>query len=240
MSEHIRLSGCEILPDGKIVLVNGSDKSILMYNKSGSPIKEFQLQWEPFDITYIDNDMIAISFMYGKKVCRFNTTNEQLDTIYESSNAILGISFKDGNIYLRQCNEGIIIITVSGTLISILKLDSETTSNLCVGKSGKIYYPIRNKSSVTCCDNKGNIQWTATHDSLKEVYGITCGLNDVVFAADNDGGITLISSDGQQIKRILDKSSGVDRPNCIHFSHKRNQLLVCNGHAGHVFLYDVQ
>ncbi|XP_076085986.1 uncharacterized protein LOC143056720 [Mytilus galloprovincialis] len=239
-SEEIRLTGCEILPDGGMVLVNEPDKTILIYNLSGSLIKEFKLQWKPYDITYIGNDIIAISFGTRRKVCTFNITNEQLNTIYESPEVVSGITYKDDKLFILYGAIGIRIISVSGTLISENKFDSNSTLNLCVGSSGQIYYPIWNDTSVVCCDNQGNTQWTVTNDLLKEVYGITCGLNDVVFAADHAGGITLISSDGQHIKRILDKSSGLERPYCIHFNDKWNQLLVCNERGGQVFLYDVQ
>lgn len=153
---------------------------------------------------------------------------------------IFGIAYKDGKLFLRYGKIGIRIIYVSGTFISDIKFKSISTTHFCVGISGQIYFPIWNDTSVVSCDNQGNTQWTVTNDLLKRVYGITCGLNDVVFAADNAGGITVISSDGQQIKRILDKSSGLGRPHGIHFSDKWNQLLVCNELDGQVFLYDVQ
>ncbi|XP_071147789.1 uncharacterized protein [Mytilus edulis] len=239
-SEKIRLTGCELLPGGEILLVNQTDKTILMYNKSRSRIKEFKLKWEPFDITYIDNDMIAISFINQKKVVTFNTENEQLETIYESLEEICGIAYKDGKLFLRYGFKGIRIITISGTLISDIKFKSSSTTHLSVGSSDQIYYPIYNNKSVNCCDNQGKTQWTTTNDLLTKVYGITSGFHDVVFAANNAGGITVISSDGQQSKRILDKSSGLNRPYCIHFSDKRNQLLVCNELDGQVFVYDVQ
>ncbi|XP_063408785.1 uncharacterized protein LOC134692264 [Mytilus trossulus] len=240
-SEKIRLTGCEILPGGEILLVNETDKTILMYNLSGSLIKKFKLQWEPFDITYIDKDLIAISFFNEQKICTLNTKNEQLNTIFESPEKVWGIVYKDGKLFLRYGIKGISIISVSGTQISNIQFESRSTSHLCVGSSDQIYYPIWRERSVICCDRQGSIRWKVTHDLLTRVYGITCGLNDVVFAADyyNDG-ITVISSDGQQCKRILDKSSGMNHPYCIHFSDKRKQLLVCNDCDGQVFIYDVQ
>ncbi|XP_063409330.1 uncharacterized protein LOC134692749 [Mytilus trossulus] len=239
-SRYCRLAGCEILPDGEILLVNATNNTILTYNRSGSLIKEFKLQWKPYDITYIDNDMIAISFIAEKKVCTLNTKNEQLNTIYESPEKVYGIAYKDGKLFLRYGIKGIRIISVSGTLISDIAFKSGSTSHLCVGSSDQICYPIWRERSVICCDRQGSIRWKVTNDLLTEVYGITCGLNDVVFAADITGGITLISSDGQQTKRIIDKSIGLNRPCCIHFSDKMNQLLVCNESGGQVFLYDVQ
>ncbi|XP_063408784.1 uncharacterized protein LOC134692263 [Mytilus trossulus] len=239
-SEKIRLTGCEILPGGEILLVNQTDKTILMYNKSGSRIKEFKQQWKPFDITYIDKDMIAISFVHEKKVCTLNTKYEQLDTIFKSPVDVCGMAYKDGKLYVRCAAKGIRIMTISGTLISDFTFNSTSTPRLCVGSSGQIYYPIWKEKRVVCCDGQGNTQWTVTNDLLTEVYGITCGLNDVVFAADNTGGITVISSDGHQIKRILDKSRGLNYPFCIHFNVKRNQLLVCNELDCQVFVFDVQ
>ncbi|CAG2255324.1 unnamed protein product [Mytilus edulis] len=67
-SENIKLTGCEILPDGEILLVNQTDNTILMYNKSGSCFKEFKLPWTPYDITCIDKNIIAISSQKEKSV----------------------------------------------------------------------------------------------------------------------------------------------------------------------------
>ncbi|XP_052083646.1 uncharacterized protein LOC127720959 [Mytilus californianus] len=238
-SENCKLAGCEIVPDGDILLVNQTYNIILMYNQSGGRIKEFKMPWKPYDITYICNDIVAISFIAEKKVCTFNTKNEQLDTFYTSSEKVYGIAYKHDKLFLRCGNIGIRIITLSGTLISDIKFDSHSTLYLCVGNSGQIYYPKSEERSVNCCDRQGNIQWTVTSYLLSAVRGITCGLNGIVFAADNAGGVTVISADGQQSKRILDKSSGPRDPYCIHFSDRRNQLLVCNQVDGQAFLYDV-
>ncbi|XP_063408783.1 uncharacterized protein LOC134692262 [Mytilus trossulus] len=238
-SEHCKLTGCEILPGGDVLLVNQSNKTILMYNKSGKRIKKFKLPWTPFDITYMDNDMIAISLVEEKLVCTFNTENEQLDTIYESQEKVYGIAYKDDKLFIRNGTISIRILSVSGLFISDIEFRSTSTAHLCVGSFGQIYYPIEREKRVVCCDRQGNTQWTVTNDLLTKVYGITCGLNDVVFVADYAGGITLISSDGQQSKRILDTSSGLNRPYCVQFSDKFNQLLVCRSN-GQVFLYDVQ
>ncbi|CAC5398458.1 unnamed protein product [Mytilus coruscus] len=238
--ENCSLTGCEIVPDGDLLLVNQTDKTILKYSQSGSPIKEFKMPWEPYDITYIGNGNIAISLIDEMKVCTFNTANEHFETIYVSSEKVWGIAYKDDQLFLRYGTMGIRIISVSGTLISDIRFDSNSTSHLCVGNSGQIYYQIWREKSVICCDRQGNIQWTVTNDLLTKGFGIACGLNDIVFAADKAGSIIVISSDGQQRKRILDKSSELNLPYCIHFSDKRNQLLVCDEHDGQVFLYDVQ
>lgn len=55
------------------MLVNDTNKTILMYNVSGSLIKEFKLPWTPYDITYIDNGIVAISCIGERKVCTLNT-----------------------------------------------------------------------------------------------------------------------------------------------------------------------
>ena len=232
------IKGCEILPDGKLVLVLENMYKLLIYDNNGTYNDEFITKDNPHDIAYIGNDKIAITSFSGKNISLLDMKTKRLNELYESGEPLYGIAYKDDKLFARCSGVGIRVITLSDTVISDIKFVSESTPRLAVSQSDRIYYPIEVNNEVVCSDIKGSVIWKI--NNVNAGYGVTCQSNGTVFITDwIDHRVIAISDDGTKCKQILDQSNGLLYPRCIRYNDEIHQLLVCNQDNGNVFLYDV-
>ena len=109
----MNLTGCAILQNGDVLIADFYGKKQLMqYSRYGSRVKDIPLSSEPFDFTFIDSDLVAIT--YGNKCYAeiFNLTYHTVEKTIPTKGRCWGISHQDGKLWIIVGNRGIILLNV--------------------------------------------------------------------------------------------------------------------------------
>ncbi|XP_071126771.1 uncharacterized protein [Mytilus edulis] len=235
------VTGCTLLPHGKIAFANEKERNITVVKSDGSlDFKIGLYPYIPFDITYIPNtNTIAATSSNSNDIKIVDVNTKKVLKTYSLDSPCAGISYSEQKIILCSTKKGILELNQhNGSVKTIVsdKMDNYSHVSLL---GDKIYYTKPNNKSVICCDLQGNIQWTFKNPTMTYPFGVTVDTDGNVYVVcNNSNNIVVISSDGQQHKQMLSSNDGVCLPNGLIYDRHNNQLLVTYYFNGAV-LYNV-
>ncbi|XP_071126772.1 uncharacterized protein [Mytilus edulis] len=236
------LTGCTLLPHGKIALANENERNIKVVKFDGS--LDFKIDLYPYipvDITYIPNtNTIAATSSKSNDIKIVNVNTKKVLKTYSLDSSCAGISYSEQKIILCSTEKGILELNQhDGSVKTIVSVPLDSYSRVAL-LGNKIYYTKLHNESVTCCNLQGNIQWTFKNPEMACPFGVTVDTFGNVFVAGNyTCNVFVISSDGKQHKELLSAKDGVYMPSCLSYDRANNQLLVTNYKKG-AHLYNVK
>ncbi|XP_052082944.1 uncharacterized protein LOC127720410 [Mytilus californianus] len=241
------ISGCDFLPDGKMVFsiysLNIRDKDIIVvFTPNGTHLDNVSLdQNYAFDVVSLDDKTVAVTSPTPGGLCFMSVDIYRKRLTKTKTNfSCYSITFSDGKLLTNACGRGIISIdATNGNILSTIKRDLPTAASLALFKS-KLYFCDPEKNTISCSDMEGNSIWTFKDDRvIKNPSGIAVdGMGNVYVTNQDLNNVIIVSSDGFQSKQLLSQSDGLKNPKAIQYDRKRNLLLVANKKK-EAFLFDI-
>jgi WD40 repeat protein len=240
------ITGCSLLPDGRIVFSSTIDSTVSFINKER--VELFQIGEDKtggfsYDTVYIkDNNSVAVSRVRGINRCIviIDIESQKVMTTISIDTFIYGMAVRGRTIYYCTEGKGLKMLNLSDKSVSYI-INSNMPGVHYVATSGdKLYYTNFNTHTVTCCDLHGTTQWEfkdervlqcprgITVDNDGNVYVVGCSSSNVVF----------ISPDGQRHRQLLSSKNGLNNPRVLDYGKSTNRLLVVNLKST-AFLFDV-
>ena len=240
------ITGCSLLPDGRMVVSCCSSDTVRFINKEG--IGSFQIGKDKtgsrtYDTAYIkDNNSVAVSSGGGCEGCItiIDIDSREVMTTISMNTNIYGMAVRGRTIYYCTWNNGLKMLNLSDKSVSDI-ISSDMSYVYYVTTSGdNLYYTNFNTQTVTCCDLHGTTQW-----EFKDTHVLLCPFG---ISVDNDGNVyvvgyyshsvVVISPDGQRHRQLLSSKDGLVNPRVLDYDTSTNRLLVGN-ESSTAFLFDV-
>ncbi|CAC5413294.1 unnamed protein product [Mytilus coruscus] len=174
--------GCSLLPNGKMILSSYDHEKIRVFKADGSKDFEINEIGLPFDVVYIGDDSIAVTFHKLRQINILDTKNKKPTKIITVNPYNDGAVYKDGHLIYCAREKGLQMINLNDE--SITNVNNNKLSNLAYVTTfgDKLFYTNCDNHSVTCCDYHGNILWTFCDKIvLKSPLGITVDNSGNVF-----------------------------------------------------------
>ncbi|CAG2258130.1 unnamed protein product [Mytilus edulis] len=147
------ISGCIVLPDNRIIIAdyNGNGK-LMEYNNDGQHIRDIPVSDNPFSLTAIDTDRIAVTYGDKRYLEIINTTGNSERKMALFSSHCWGISYQDQKLYVRVF-KGIVVMDLNGKTLHTIDKDilGVHSVHFITTTSDRIYYTNEWKNTVHCC-----------------------------------------------------------------------------------------
>ncbi|VDI62671.1 Hypothetical predicted protein [Mytilus galloprovincialis] len=222
IQEHI--TGCLILSDGRIFIASCWTTGELMeYDEIGNYVRTVQTPSNPYDLTEIDTDRIAVTYPKVSRIEILNIKENTVETKIECKGRCYGISQHSGKIFTIVKELGILMMDLNGTILETFAVDISSVFHLTATED-KFYYTVPGVHTVKCCYFEGKEIRVFKNRSLKYPGGITVDSNQNVYVSGGRShNIILIQHDEHQSKVVLSKLS---TPGAICYNKTNNLILL--------------
>ena len=240
------ITGCSLLPDGRIVFSSSKDITVSLINKERVElfqIGEDKTEGFTYDTVYIkDNNSVAISRVRGINRCIviIDIESQKVMTTISIDTFIYGMAVRGRTIYYCTEGKGLKMLNLSDKSVSYI-INSNMPGVHYVATSGdKLYYTNFNTHTVTCCDLHGTTQWEFKDECVLHFpLGITVDNDGNVYVVGfSSNNVVFISPNGQRHRQLLSYKNGVNNPCVLDYDKSTNRLLVVNLNST-AFLFDV-
>ncbi|CAG2192556.1 unnamed protein product [Mytilus edulis] len=227
------ITGCFFSFTGDAILVQDGYQRLLILKEDGTLKNEIPLSnSNPVDITCIDDKTVAISFPYSKQIQIIKVSTKTVDRTIQTAGNCYGLCYSYDNLLFCESGKGIQKVNMSDNCSSTLVKDNTLSAWSYVATSkDKIFYTNNSKHTVTCCSLTGEKMWEYKDQLVRYPRGIAVDKDlNVYIASPGNNSIVVLSSDGKQARKLLDKDDGIGNPFGLAFDVKKENLLVANYH----------
>ncbi|XP_071160570.1 uncharacterized protein [Mytilus edulis] len=225
------LTGCTMLPNGNVLIAG---KNVVQeYSEDGKHIRDIPCSGEPFDLTVIDTDRIAVT-RDNRCIEILNINNTTVEgKLFQFKEHCYGISYQDNTIVMIT-QEGIDIIDVGGKVLKSLTVRCGS----CLGTAkDRIYFTV--DDAVHCISMAGDEIWIRKEKSLTNPWGIAVGDHQNVFVVDQrSNSLIVIQHDGKSSRTLLSTTDGLDKPRLLYYNNEKQVLLLCDNNGGYLYALD--
>lgn len=227
------ISGCAVLPSGKIVIVdNSKNKKVKVIDRqTRAVIGEKMLESQPFDVAAVSTDRIAVTLPDQKEILLISFT-DNISVIHRVSiNGVCkGITYQKGQIY-TVCKDPacVFILDQLGNVKRTISLDENMFQHPCyieVSEDCKSIYICDNGTqSVKCITLQGQVIGTYQFEQYCNPKGVTildngslllcCTVKETIF---------LLSGDLKKCRELAQNIYGVQS-----ICYDRNTKEICVG-----------
>ncbi|CAG2206646.1 unnamed protein product [Mytilus edulis] len=183
----IGITGCTIMPSGKIIFVDQSNDRLVIHNDNGIFFCAIPVSHRPLDVTCIDENTVAVTHNAEPYYIEIiNIVNRKTVRQIKTSNQCYGITNEKGRLLYYERGRGIQTQDVNSgsTVTTVVKVD-EGVWNYVATSNDRIYHTINNTNSVTCYTVTGQKVWEYKDVSFVDsVHGVT---------VDNDSNVFVVS-----------------------------------------------
>ncbi|VDI04289.1 Hypothetical predicted protein [Mytilus galloprovincialis] len=223
------ITGCSISSTGDIILINCNDHRLLILKEDGTLKSDIPLSIRyPVDGTCIDDKTVAVSFPDSKEIQIINVSTKTVDRTIQTAGDCYGLCYSGG--YLLYCNadRGIHKVNMSDNCSTNLVKDNTLSYWDYVATSkDKMFYTNYSTHKVTCCSLTGEKMWEYKDQLVRSPRGISVDKDlNVYIASSGNNSIIVLSSDGKQARKLLEKDDGIGNPYGLAFDVKKEILLV--------------
>lgn len=235
------VSGCCILPCGKLVVSNYTPSYLIMCTPDGNiETKITNIMSNIHDVVCIDNETVDVISRLEKNIKLVNVKSGKTFRNIPTNSSCCGMNYSEGNF---------IISAVNGELQEI-KLENNKTN--CISRNvdsvylatfgNVIYYKKKNTNTIVCQNRQGEILWTFEDETvLIGPRGITVDEYGNVFVAGGKSkNVIAIDSSGRKYKILLSEAELRGSPWAVCYNDKLKSLLVANDCDGQALLYSVK
>lgn len=233
------ISGCILLPDGRIIIADYYESGKLMeYDSDGKHIRDIPVYDSPFDLTAIDTDRIAVTYGFSKYLEIISTKTNSNRKVIGCSNHCWGISYQDEKLYVVVYLQGILVIDLNGEILHTIDIDVSTVFYIATTRD-RIYHTVSVNDSVHCSTTSGQEIWVFKDQSISCPKCISVDNDENVFVAGElSHNLTLIQRNGQRSKILLSDHDELNNPCTVHYSKEKK--IVCLGYTREsIALYQV-
>lgn len=219
------IPSCLILPNDNKLIVNTHGKGCVMeLNEQGQYLRNIPCSDNPFYITLIDSDRIAVTHISSRHLSIISLYSTDVIKIPVEHDC-RGISYQDGKLYVvLTSGKGIVVLDLSGKVLNKISFN---TGNTWVIETYKNKMYIDSNDSVECFSLKGEsiygIYWHS-ENNMRGPAGLAVYNEQNVFVACNDlYNLLIIKQDGKKKKSkfLLSLRDGLDMPRAIYYDRDR-------------------
>ncbi|CAG2252680.1 unnamed protein product [Mytilus edulis] len=234
--EHMCITGCAILPNGHLLFANYTYKQkLLEYSEEGTYIGSIPVSAIPYDITVLDSDRIAITYLDKEFFEIFNYRKSQVEKKIKTE--CWGLSYSNGKIYIKL--DKVAVYNIKGKKLCSLAILGEEDSCYISASENKVFCSNEQNGSVCCYDIKGQKVWKFHDNSLMHTCGVATDDSGNVFVASRvPKNIILIQNDGKTYRNLLNLNE-YSSPRTVCYNKDNNTLLYCDAFGRHCALYKV-
>jgi hypothetical protein len=228
---NIRITGCDILPDGKLVFTEKEDKRLLMFSNNGNYEKDIvRFSGIPYEVSYTGENIVAVTISPKHEVVFVNVITNTIINTVDVGSSCWGTDFNMNRLAIRviQSNH-IVYLDPKGKLIDRVNIPGENSTHISL-RDGTIKCTDWKVNTIYCYTLTGQHIWTFKDKNvLRDPAGIALDKNRNVYVAGRStNNVVVLSPDGSNCREILTQSDGLDRPFSLCINIDRNELLVCN------------
>lgn len=237
------IKGCTINGD-KVLFTDKGNCRIIVHDVTGRHVEDIPLSAEPFDITAIDNNMVAVTF--GRKqyfeIININTKEVTKKTTDGNS---WGITYENGNLYMivdgNMHGINVAVMTSSGELFKMIPVSTDFDQTEYVAVNGdSLFFTVFIPKDLVCMDVNGVVQWQFQKNIFNQPRGVTTDtLGNIFVAGFSSHNVIAVQKSGSEGSEILNKNEGLNYPTSIYCDKTNNRLLVSNLYNGHAHLFNI-
>lgn len=236
-----RLIGCIISPTGKVILADWNYHTVIVFHEDESLKFEIITQTPPFDVSFIDENIIAVSHEDRApfNIELINISSGQIEKQIKISKKFHGITNEQEKIIYCSKGNGILSVDFSGNnACTVVEQPEMSDLNHVTVSGGKLYHTNSTNDTVTCYKITGEKVCEYNDKSvLKAIRGVTTDKDaNVYVACRGNNSIVVISPDGKQARRLVGKEDGLNQPYGIYLDKAKNNLLIaCYNGIAHMY-----
>ncbi|XP_052085926.1 uncharacterized protein LOC127723380 [Mytilus californianus] len=232
------IRGCDMLADGRLVLVDMINKKLMLRERNGTCAKYLNFKTEPYDAAVIENTLVAVTLVERKEVVVIDLNRSEIQRSFPVTNRCFGIVFKDGKFYVCCDHKMVQVLNLSGEILSTLSLVEPAT--YCSMFNDRLYFATQDSTNeVYCCDFNGNVHWKFDCQESSFPLGIANDNSGNTFVTcRKNNTVILIGKNGTDSRILLSEEDKLHKPVAIYYNCDKNLLLVCN-ESGKSLLFDV-
>ncbi|XP_052092353.1 uncharacterized protein LOC127728770 [Mytilus californianus] len=233
------LAGCTFLENDQMLLTDWSEnKELLVFDEHGNILRNIVLDKRAFDVVYIGNGCIAMTFPDTKQVAVLNMKSKQEKIHVTFENRVWGITYSENKLFVREYSVGIHCLDLTGTIHKTIPVHGYITHITSLGR--KLYYTEHTPDVVHCCDFNGTELWHLPLVGHGAPKGIAVGKYGFLFVVlENERKLLVVSPDGTHHRELLNEENGLHEPHAINYDMKRNKLLLVKDKTRMAEIYDV-
>lgn len=240
--DKINIYGCQVLPDGRNVILDVTSKSLLLFSKDGEFTENLQkFEDEPNDICYIKGNLIAVTIHQKNKILLIDIVNKNITKTIKVADTCYGI---DSNgealvVNLDSSPMKLLIMDFDGNALSVISVPGQYTIHTALFKNNILCTDWKD-NLVYCYTNKGSLLWTYNQEDICKPFGITVDKHGFIYVTckGNDK-IAVLSEDGKTSRTIISKDLDVVCPSAINIEKSSCTLLVTNQCNGNAFVFEI-
>ncbi|VDI56997.1 Hypothetical predicted protein [Mytilus galloprovincialis] len=214
------------LMDGRVIEVQWRGKVNLL-TSDGKLQKQLPIPGEPWSVTQINENTIAITYLYEKAIKIFNMEKETVTKVITLGKECNGLSFSNGSMAVGLSDDVIRIIDLEGNTLKSIQVDSKSDLYNLVYSNDRVIYSDYVGNAVYCYDESGKQIWKYEQD-LSGPFGLCIDTYGNIIVADyGSNRIVVISKDGQDSKVLISEEDGLNNPKCIGFKHNQSSGFIC-------------
>ncbi|CAG2249035.1 unnamed protein product [Mytilus edulis] len=227
------ITGSSVFPDGRMIFADCYfNKRLIIVQSDGTLDSEIPLSpLNPFDVTCIDDKMVAVTIGSNNKIQIIDTKTKQV-TKTINTGVGRGITYRQGQLIYCGIGIGIVGIQLSNYKVYTLVKDHTLQDDFCyITNSGENLYYTDYGSTVKCYSVKGDKLWVYKNKLImNNVTGIAVDQQGIVSVISNSNrSVVLISSDGKNSRTLLTKKDGITESYGMYFQINKLCVVSCSG-----------
>ncbi|XP_071133166.1 uncharacterized protein [Mytilus edulis] len=229
------ITGCCVLPGGKIVLADSSGELIIQ-EINGLSVT-IPTNRGIFDVCAIDVNTVAYT---NGMSCSLHIIDLKKNTVIKSTsttNACCGITYRDGKIIFSVKNDG--IFTTNRKLSNPKRIfeDKLPWGSYVTTSEDKIFFTNSKERTVAAINSDYQIIWKLPFEEYKP-FGIVVDSKGNVYVTGHIF-LIVIASDGNRSKRLDGRNDGLYQPWPLAYDAENNCIIVANLTQGPVLVYSI-
>ncbi|CAG2244245.1 unnamed protein product [Mytilus edulis] len=213
-----------------------SQNRLIICNADGTDIHHIPLPYEPFYISEVDSNTVAVSCRNNRTILMINISTCSVISTINTCHNCYGLSYDDDILYVVIDMSIIHVMNLTGKVMRTINLPSDDIRDITVDRDRLIC--IENKS-IYCCSLDGKVRWKFQHELYQDRVTIDA-VGNVYMTDRYTNTLNVVTHDGKRCIKILTKLNGLNQPCGFSFDNKENALLICNIYDGKAFLFDVK
>ncbi|XP_071151100.1 uncharacterized protein [Mytilus edulis] len=217
------------LMDGRVIVVEMRGK-VNIFASDGKLQKQLPVPGEPFSVTQINQNTIAITYSGERAIKIFNMENETVTKVITLDKECYGLSFSNNSLAVGLSHNEIRIINLDGNTLKSIQMPLQNVSCLAnlVYCNDRVTYSDYYGKAVYCVDESGKQIWQYKQN-LSQPEGLCTDTYGNIIVTDYiSHRIIVISKDGQDSKLLISEEDGLEYPRCICFKPNESSGFICD------------
>ena len=238
------ITGCDILPDGKLVFTDQEGKRLLMFSNNGNYENDIvRFSGTPFEVSYTGENIVAVTIFDKREVVFVNVITNTITNTVDIGHKCFGTDFTMNRLAIRviqrPTSNHIVYLDHKGKLIDRVKIPGNNSAHISL-RDDTIQCTDWKTNTIYCYTLTGQQTWAFKDENvLREPMGIALDKQrNVYVAGKGTNNVVVLSPDGKNCKQILTRSDGLNKPISLRINIDRSELLVCNEN-GLAFLFSL-